>query len=246
MGFDSMRSTKRALILGWLIAAAAAGLFGQEQAEGELQLHAHELRYQTVREAAALVYPLLSEDGTLDVQKEANTLVIRERPEYLERIVRLLRDFDHPALPLELDVQIVRAGPESSAQVAGARSATPLPVELGNRLRELFRYESYVVQAGAALETLEGEVVTMDLADLYGLRLKVGPVISRRNIKLQGFRLVRRADGEDVAELIHTNLNLELDEPFILGLSRTEASPDALMVVITCRLQGDRRAQKAN
>ena len=48
--------------------------------------------------------------------------------------------------------------------------------------------------------------------------------------------MAHRLGNPEPKELIHTNLNLWLSKPMILGLARTESSTEALMVILTCTL----------
>lgn len=200
---------------------------------GGLVLHAFTLEHQPAAEAILLVVPLLSENGAVELQPGGNTLVLRDTPAIVERAVRLLEDFDHPAGGLRLEIQLVRAGLEGETG-PGER----LPETLARRLRELLRYDSYRLLAGAALDVAEGEEVVYRLGEEYRLEFRMGALRTDRRIKLHGFRVIRRAEDPEDSQLIHTNLNLWLDKPMVLGLARAESSERALMVVLTCSRDG--------
>lgn len=177
----------------------------------------------------ALVAPLLSEDGAVELRPGGNSLVIRDRPPVLERIVALLADFDQPARWLRLHVQVVAAQAEEAAGDGGSG----LPAELVQRLRELLRYRSYRRVADAVLDVAEGDEVSRELDEEYRVDFRVGRLEADRRIRLLGFRIFRRR-GAEPAQLVHTNINLRLGKPMVLGLARTEASDRALMVVLDC------------
>ncbi|HVR99446.1 MAG TPA: secretin N-terminal domain-containing protein [Thermoanaerobaculia bacterium] len=207
----------------------------------ELSLHAFTLKHQPAAEAMALVHPLLSKRGTVELQPGGNTLVVRDTPASLRRIVPVLREFDHPARPFQLEVFIVKA---SRAIVSPPVKRSDLPEELTQRLRQLLTYDTYEMQAQANLSTYEGQAVTYGMGSNFEVSFRLGTLVQGRRLKLNNFRVLRRTDGK-AAPLIHTTLNLWLDQPMGLGLAKSESSREVLMVVLTVRPgePGTRRAQ---
>ena len=49
--------------------------------------------HQEAREAMPLLYPLLSEQGTVELQPGGNTLVVRDRGEVLRKLLPVLQDY---------------------------------------------------------------------------------------------------------------------------------------------------------
>lgn len=204
-----------------------------------VRLHAFTLQHQPASEALELVRPLLSKEGTVTLAPGSNTLEIRDTLAALSRIVPMLRSFDHPARPIEIEVLLVQA---SRPGVSGLISSSPeIPQELITRWRELLHYDIFTLAARADLRPREGESVTYETGNGYKLTFRLGTVLADRRIRLHNFRIVKRSGNSEKAEkeVIHTNLNLWLDQTITFGLARTEASPTALMVVMTCRKPGD-------
>lgn len=238
---DSLRRIVASFLTAVFLVSALAA---QAQAPNQPSLHAYALKHRRAGEAIALVSPLLSPNGTVELQPGSNTLVIRDTMAALNRIIPVLRSFDHPARPLTLELYIVRA---SRSQVSPAIPRSDLPDPLTRRLRSLLTYDIYEVQAQAQLASLEGQSVTYALAEDYKVSFRLGTVFGDQRVKLSDFRIVRRTDRRAPgAALIHTNLNLRLDQTMSLGLARSESSPEALMVVLTLR-NGEvtRRQQRA-
>ena len=75
------------------------------QTEPALLVHAYTLRHQPAAAALELVHPLLSPRGSVQLQPGGNTLVVRDEPTVVERVVELLREFDHAAKKLALRIQ---------------------------------------------------------------------------------------------------------------------------------------------
>lgn len=229
-----MSSVRRtALILLWsaLLAAcatpvspASAQVVGKE---GELVLHAFTLRHRAATEAVAIVSPLLSKRGTVELQPATNTLVIRDTAAAIGQIIPALRRYDHPSRPLGLDVFLVRA-----VRSGVGPSQSDLPAPLTGRLRALLPYDSFHTQAQARLSSREGEAVAYALGGEYEVRFRLGTIVEQR-VRLSNFRILRR--GEERRPLIHTNLILPLEQTTSFVLARTEESREALMVVLTLR-----------
>ncbi len=220
---------------------AASG--GRVARPGALILHAYRFKHQTASKAVNLVHPLLSATGTVELQPAGNTLVIRDTPEALARILAVLRDFDHPARPLRLEVLIVRA---SRTAVSPPVQRSDLPEELTRRLRSLLPYDSYELEAQAQLATQEGESAVYEMGGDFQVSFQLGTLQADGRVKLSGFQLTRKgaAARRAAPHLIHTNLNLWLDKTVSLGLAKSETSREALMLVLTLRRDEARRAAR--
>lgn len=227
------------LLLLCLAALTPAGLVAQPSgAPDDLRVYAYTLQHQSVNEALALVRPLLSGRGTVEIQPGGNTIVLRDIPAALDIIVPQLRAFDHEPQAVRLHVQVVQA---FQGQTAGtpAPLSTPghLSPALQKRLRELLRYDSYVLQADVRLDVREGEEALYELGTLYTVGFRLGGVVADKRVKLHNFRITRRpttgAFEKDEKQLLATNVNLWLDQTLILGLARDESAADALMLVVS-------------
>jgi len=201
----------------------------QSQSAGEPTVErTFELDHQSAAEAVALVYPYLSELGTVELRPGSNALVISDTKEIVERVVALLEDFDRPAQSMQLEIQIVSAGAGEAADDSG------LSPELEARLQKLLRYRSYRLVASSRVDAAEGWDVLSPMGPDYEVDFRLGLVGADRRVKLHGFRVLKREGDSETKPLIHTNLNLQLGRPMVLGLARTESSERALMVVLHC------------
>lgn len=215
----------------WLPLPAGAQVSPAEPApEPPLVVYAYAMRHQPAAEALPLVRPLLSRRGTVELQEGDNTLVVRDSRAAMGRIIPVLRSFDHPALALRLEILLVEAGP----QAVSPPTTAALPAELLRGLRALFTYESYEVLARSSLESREGEQVTYDLGEEFRVAFRFGTVLASQRLRLHDFQVSRERAPAPAKALLHTNLNLWLERPFILGLTRGEGSGQALLVVLNC------------
>lgn len=231
----------------WLAAGPVPSLAQQTPRAGVSDtatvLHAYTLKHRRASDAISLVFPLLSQKGTVELQPATNTLVIRDSPAALGRIVPVLRNYDHPSRPLDLEIFIVRA---YKSPVSGGPPGvhSDLPAALTRRLRAMLPYDVYEVRAQALLGSREGQAVTYALGGEYEVSFRLGTLLEGQRIRLSDFRVLRRSEERRVgAPLIHSNLVLTLEQTTSFGLARTEESREALMVVMTVR-QAQRKTQQ--
>jgi hypothetical protein len=217
--------------LFWIL-VLTAGLAAQSPPAGEVVLQAYTLRHQRAGEAVALVGPLLSPKGTVELQPQGNTLVIRDTAAALGRIMPVLKRFDHPPRPMRLEVLIVRA---SRAVVSPQVQRSDLPEQLTRRLRHLLAYDVFETQAQAQLAGVEGQPVVYDLGQEYKVSFRFGTLSEDQRVKLSSFRISRQGEGRQPVNMLQTNVMLWIDQTMSLGLAKSESSPEALMVVLTLR-----------
>ncbi len=233
------------LVLAIALGVAAGPASAQTEA---LKVHAYTLKYQRSADALMHVRPLLSSRGTVEEQPGGNTLVLRDTPAALERLVKALMAFDRPPQDLRLKIQLVRAG-NKGASPSSVQATTALPAELVDRLRGLLRYDDYQVLAEASLTSKEGEEVTYSLGNRYDVSFRVGNLAEGQRLKLEGFRIAKEHPANKGTnkgrqlkpqELFHASLNLQLERLFTLVLAAPPgtAPEEALMVAITCQREG--------
>jgi hypothetical protein len=191
-------------------------------------IHAYTPRHRSAAEAAAVVEPMLSGQGLVTVQEKTNTVVVRDTVAALAKIAPALRAFDQPRRPLALEMMVVRA-----ANGRAARALRPTaPPQVARQLARHVRYDVYELVGRADLATAEGEEITYEVGGGYTLRFRVGDIGEGQRLKLHDLRVFQ--NGREEA-MIRVNLLLTLDRMYILGLAKSEESPTALMLVLTCR-----------
>jgi hypothetical protein len=213
--------------------ALASMLSAQPQAE--IVVRAYTFQHQRASEALALVSPMLTGRGAVELQPAGNTLVIRDVQAAINRIMPMLRSFDHPPRPLRLEIYVVRA---SKSVVSPQIHRSDLPEALTERLRDLLGYHVFEKQAQAQLGGVEGQSVVYELGPEYKVSFRFGSLQDGQRTKLVNFRISRRGESRQEATLLHAHLNLWLDQPLSLGLAKNEQSREALMLVLTLR-EGD-------
>ena len=222
------------VLLVLLAPAAGAPLAAQSGQQGArtdtLYVHAYTLKHQKAAEAFMLIHPLLSPRGTVELQPGGNTLVVRDTLAGLARVVPVLRNFDRAARPLRMEVYVVQA---SRNQPARASAPPAPPADLVRRLKAILPYQVFALVAQAQVSGLEGQPVTYEIGGGFEVSFRPGMVAPNRSLRLNDFRVLRRKQQWEFQTLLHTHLNLTLDQTVALTLAKSEASPDALMVVLT-------------
>jgi hypothetical protein len=215
----SLSAAAGLLAIGWPALVVAAAQSATETSP-PLVVHAYTLENQPAVEAIGLIHPLLTKRGAIELQPGGNTLVIRDTAAVVRQAVELLEDFDHPTL--------------GAAEPEAGRGLSPA---LLARLRDLLRYQNYRLVADARIVAREAEEVAYRVGDDFRVSFRMGTLMADRRIKLHGFQVAHQLGNPEPKELIHTNLNLWLSKPMILGLAKEESSREALMVILTCNLE---------
>jgi hypothetical protein len=110
--------------------------------------------------------------GTMSLTE--NTVTVRETPDNLEKIARVLAEFDLPSPWVRLHFQLIEAD--------GAGAADPRIADLEAELRQLFRYGGYrlaaeAVVTGTARSTIEQSIGgDVRRGEGYALTVNIGEV----------------------------------------------------------------------
>ena len=222
------------------LAFAVAGLAGAqapvaaEDAE-PLKVHVFTFEHQSADDALGEIRPLFSDRGSVELKQGGDTVVLRDGEEELEKILRTLRDFDHPRLGLRFQFQLVRAHRTVFSPPPLSTGVSPVLV---GRLRQVLRYDTYESLTATAFTSTEGEQVSYDFGDDLGMEFKVGTVLSGTRLGLKDFRILRR-NGVSVGSnggvtVLHANVVLRMGQTLAMVLTRDEAADSALVVAITC------------
>jgi hypothetical protein len=187
-----------------------------------------ELHHRPAGDLLPLIYPLLSTRGTVLIEAGDNSLTIQDRGDILDQIAEVVATFDQPFGRVELKFRIVKAalGKTTASSHAG------LPADLLVRLGELLRYRSFRLVAQRELEVEDREDVQVAVGSSYRVGFRLKSESPAQRIRLEGFQLTKAGADSEASSLIHTHLDIRQGKPMILGLAKTESSPEALVVVI--------------
>lgn len=119
-----------------------------------LETRTFEVRHLDLHSAYGMVEPYVFHDrpdapGRIGVGEEARLLTIRETPDNLDRIERLLEERDRPAPGVSFHFQVIEARDEEGP-------ADPGIADVEAALREVFRFGSYRLVAETVVNAVEG------------------------------------------------------------------------------------------
>ena len=194
-----------------------------------VRLMVFSLQRQSAFDALSAIRPLLSVQGSVEVDPNRNTISVRDNLAALSRVAIAIRVFDRENQPVKIDVQLILA---ETAKISPVRPDVGLAPDLLGRLRQLLRFQTFSLLARSQIASREGESVVFEMAQGYRLSFEVGSIAEGKQIRLAGFRMVRAQPGAPEKELVRTVVHLGLDQPLILGMTRDEAADRALMLVL--------------
>ncbi len=154
--------TRRALCLFVLTLVLPAALAAAAVTTSKV----FKLRYLRVGDAALLVQPLLSEEGSLTIEARGSRLTVQDRQEVVDAVARLLGELDVAPARYRVLVELYEATKDAAA---GGASAADL------KLGDVFRFTSFRRVGAAVLEGEVGGAARADLGAGYLIRFRVEP-----------------------------------------------------------------------
>jgi hypothetical protein len=137
-----MPMIRKMLVSGAILLALAAC-----DRERGMQVRTYELHRLTTAEATSLLTPYIREHGMITGQNRL--LTVRETPDRLDSVAKILRRYDGPRQALTLHFQVIEAGDFEGTDPDVARVASPL--------REMLRYRGYRLLSEVTVPALEGQ-----------------------------------------------------------------------------------------
>lgn len=154
-------------------------------------------------------------------------LTVRERPDNLDKIARVLEEFDVARPDLRLRFQLVRADGASGAP-------DPAIAHVVEELRRIFRFQGYEL-VGEVVVTAGGGQLRPTFPGLtYGLRTDVFPRTSGA-VRLHELTLW---DEDTDRTLLTTSVTVQPGQTLVLG-SAPSTADDGGAVILTVRAESD-------
>ncbi|OGF66868.1 MAG: hypothetical protein A2Y62_01300 [Candidatus Fischerbacteria bacterium RBG_13_37_8] len=215
----------------WLILVICAVAAGEEYSSRNFQI-----KFKPVEEAATIIEPLLSQQGTITIQLRTRMIIVRDLENNLNKIETVLADFDIPSPSVKMFFKLIQAEQKKN------------PEQLKNvpeyilKMRDIFKYTDYEVIDEFLLETVEGNLSSFSMGIEYRISFKVTYISAKKGIiQLRNFTIERRdrddKQNERYKNLLTTSLNLRDQETIILGATKLETSPKALFIALTGQLK---------
>jgi hypothetical protein len=215
------------MMLAALLLVSATALADAADVGKTLTARTFGLKHKQADKAANVIKPLMSAEGSMSIQPSANSLIVTDLAENLKRIATAIAAFDAPARQLQLTIRLVSAG----RAAADAGKVDPELADVASKLA-LLRYNVLESLGVAHAAGKEGEPGVVEL-DGYRADFQFGEYDpASDSIQLADFKLLRR-EGDQLAPMLKTTLNLKLGQTVIIGATKQPQSQRALMIVIT-------------
>jgi hypothetical protein len=227
-------SAGRALVLALSSVLAAAGRPAAAASPPQSVVKVFTLKYRKIEDALPLLRPLLSDSGAVSAVLEAshNSLTVRGTPERVEQITRAVAAFDVPLRAIDIAVTLLKsAGEKSRAEKADVSQEIR---GIGEKLKKLFNVTDFTRLDSVIVQGTEGQRVVYVMGGGYRLEFLLDPSRDGTQVQLRDLSLERvrhEAGKETRGEILRTSINVNLGQPYILGVGRDEAAGDKLFVV---------------
>ena len=214
------------LILLALLGALSWGCDGTPK----LDVRTFTLEHRAGYEAAELVDPYVFGDregapGSLSATPDA--ISVRETPDNLEKIARVLEEFDQPIPGLWLRFQLIEAD--------SFREPDPAIAEVVGELRELFRFDGYRLLGEALVSVAGGARDRQDFSQRFlntdeTFSIHAGAQIRRPGtVRLDPIQLWQ--GDSDI--LMESSVNVSPGQTVVIGGSRARVGGRAFILTVT-------------
>jgi len=223
-----MNVPKWALALLVLFAAiglwAALRLFSPEPA---LETETFELQYLADWEATQLIEPYVWGDrpgapGT--ASSISNTLTVRETPDNLEKVRRVLSEYDRPKPTVRLHFQLIGAD--------GAATTDPAIAEVETELRKLFRYEGYELLTEAVVGGTEGSHIEQVVGARQEAWIVTAAIVNVRAVGDSGTVQIHAGVRSTNWGSFETTVNARFGQTLVVGNAQLMSDGGTLILTV--------------
>lgn len=239
-----MRRLNRLLMAALLL--ALGGLMACQ--EPELDTRTFEVRYLQWNEVRDILEPYVFTDregraGMMSTSQRAVT--VRETEDNLEKIARVLEQFDVPKPTVMLSFQIIEAD--------GARETDPAIAEVETELRRLFRFEGYELVAETQVVGIQSTGIRQMIGDARttytsdeGFFMIEGGVNEVRGTTgaAPTITLDVRLSHRDMPNILSTTVTIPAGHSVVLGTAQAPGIEGALILVVKAEIVGEGAADR--
>jgi len=232
-------------IVVFLLLVLLPGLIQAAMAAEDKNISARsfEIRYKQPADALDLIADLLSHEGTVSLQPRLKRLVVQDYEPVLDRVAKVLQDFDQPPANVEVTVSLF-LGSDRRDEEAGRHAVSGAIARevrgITETLGDFTRWTAYDPIGGRSVTCAEGSHVTVNLSDDYRVEFDVVAVDKRLGkVKFEEFtlqKIIRTADGTERYENQYTQgIILPLGRLLVVGAARDTDSRQALFLSLQAR-----------
>ena len=229
--------------------AGPASPLGQESASAETRKEVVKVNYIEVQEAFQILNAYKSVRGRIQMQRNRNTLIIEDSPDFVDKLLSILKEIDVPPLDIMFTVDVILG--TTGEEEAGERIPDSDPVL--RELKSLLRYDTFtrldstlvkVLDNGRSAQRMGGAGIGL-LLELYPRHVKESGRDAFQvvlNLRQTTKRLVREEDDgsveyiavplEKTLTLLETQLTLVDGERSAVGVSKLNGGDTAIILII--------------
>jgi len=207
---------------------------GYTQQSDEPISKSYKIRYKTVEVFEPLVKSMLSNRGLVNISRELNTIVVRDRPSYIAQIDSFIVQFDQPAQQLLFTIRLLLGSNDPKAKSA------PDSVELHQLLDPLYTFIRYEELDKVYIHTEEKSQTTFDCAGgLFSIVLSADYVrgaaapVCLRQFSVNEY--ARDVGGKYTKPIYSTTAMLQENKQYILTAVKHETTSKTLIVILAAQ-----------
>jgi hypothetical protein len=224
------RAAAAVLVAGALLALLAPPAAG---APPVVVVRVFALKHRSADEALSVVRPLLSDAGSVMLEPHVNELTVRDTAASVERAAQAIAAYDVPLRGVDVGVTLLKA--TSDPKAAPGRTDVSEEIRgIGERLKKLFNVTDFTRLDSVVVRGVEGQRVAYVIGAHYHLQFFLDPSRDGKRLQFRDLSLerVRREGGKETrGEILHTSINVNMGQPYILGVGKDEAAQGALFLV---------------
>ncbi|HLB36533.1 MAG TPA: hypothetical protein VJL31_08185 [Gemmatimonadales bacterium] len=194
-----------------------------------LDTRTFELKYLRGEEARDIIRPYVFDDrpdAPGQISHQGPLITVRETPDNLEKIGRVLTQYDRPAPSVQLHFQIIQAD--------GATRSDPAIAEVEDALRKLFRFRGYRLVAEALVSGTEFSESAQEIAGVGGPYTIVAHIADVSGSADSGIvRLEASLVIPRVGQALRASVSLRTGQTAVLGNARL--NPEGGTVILAVR-----------
>lgn len=225
---------------GWIGRTLAAAVFAAvtlavAACDGgpTLDTRTFEVRYLAPHQVDRLITPYVFSDRETNpgmLSSSQGAVTVRETPDNLEKIARVLEEYDRPRPTVVLHFQIIEAD--------GAGEADPAIADVERELRRLFRFEGYRLQAETRVTAIQGTSVRqlMGREEERGFMIEGGVIEVRRGSDHATVTLDVQLNVAMAGPVLETSVTIPAGHSVVLGTANAPAYEGALILVVRAEI----------
>lgn len=224
-------------VLGLLVASSPGLSWDQDR--GEVKKAIIKVNYIRVHAAADILQSYSSPYGKIQVLRERNTLIIEDKPGFVDKLLSILKEIDAKPLDLQFEVELVLGTktPDAKGVLSDNLRSDPVIKEL----RNLLKYDSFklldsslikVQDNGRSSQRLGGDEISLQLR-LEPRHIKEGKKDAFQvDLDLRQYMGFNKEGGAITTTLIDTSLAFQTGKRTVVGVSKLNGGDQALILIL--------------